>query len=55
MSYYEDQENAWYANNCKGKIEDYGPEEIDEYLLNEKEEESPDHQQTSSQASEDQS
>lgn len=25
MSYFEDQEEAWIANNCKGSIEDYNP------------------------------
>jgi len=24
MSFFEDQEDEWYANNCEGNIEDYG-------------------------------
>jgi len=25
MSYFDDQEEAWFANDCKGRIEDYDP------------------------------
>ena len=25
MSYFDDQEDAWFANDCKGRIEDYDP------------------------------
>ena len=25
MSYFEDQYDAWMANDCKGKVEDYDP------------------------------
>ena len=25
MSYFEDQYDAWMANDCKGRIEDYDP------------------------------
>ena len=25
MTYFEDQEEAWFANDCKGRIEDYDP------------------------------
>jgi hypothetical protein len=25
MSYYEDQEDAWFENNCKGVPSDYDP------------------------------
>lgn len=31
MSYYEDQEEAWFANNCKGNIEDYDPNDADSW------------------------
>src|ERR1700685_3143254 len=29
MTYFEDQEDAWFANNCKGRIEDYNPYDAD--------------------------
>ena len=31
MSYFEDQEDAWYANDCKGRIEDYDPFDADSW------------------------
>jgi|GEM_PF-2360147 hypothetical protein len=31
MSYFEDQEDAWYANDCKGNIEDYDPFDADSW------------------------
>ena len=31
MSYFEDQENAWMENDCKGNIEDYDPYDADSY------------------------
>jgi hypothetical protein len=31
MTYFEDQEDAWYANNCKGNIEDYDPYDADSF------------------------
>lgn len=29
MSYFDDQEEAWLANDCKGRIEDYDPYDAD--------------------------
>lgn len=29
MTFFEDQEDAWYANDCKGRIEDYDGSELD--------------------------
>jgi hypothetical protein len=31
MSYFEDQEDAWYANDCQGSIEDYNPFDEDSW------------------------
>ena len=31
MSFYDDQEDAWYANDCKGNIEDYNPFDADSW------------------------
>lgn len=31
MSYFEDQEHAWFANDCKGNIEDYDPYDADNW------------------------
>jgi hypothetical protein len=31
MSYFEDQEEAWFANDCKGNIEDYNPFDADSW------------------------
>ena len=29
MSYFEDQYEAWMANDCKGRVEDYDPYDAD--------------------------
>ena len=31
MTYFEDQEEAWFANDCKGRIEDYDPFDADSW------------------------
>lgn len=31
MSYYEDQEECWYANDCKGSPSDYDPHDADSW------------------------
>lgn len=31
MSYFEDQEDAWFENDCKGSIEDYNPFDPDSW------------------------
>lgn len=31
MSYFDDQEEAWFANDCKGRIEDYDPYDEDSW------------------------
>lgn len=31
MSYFEDQEDAWYENNCQGRIEDIDPYDADSW------------------------
>ena len=31
MSYFEDQEYAWFENDCKGNIEDYDPFDADSW------------------------
>ena len=31
MSYFEEQEEAWFANDCKGNIEDYNPFDADSW------------------------
>jgi hypothetical protein len=31
MSYFEDQEDAWLENDCKGRIEDYNPFDPDSW------------------------
>lgn len=36
MSYFEMQEDAWFANNCKGNPSDYTPEDFIVLLDNEK-------------------
>lgn len=37
MSYFEDQEEAWFANDCKGRIEDYNPYDADSWPEGKKE------------------
>ena len=34
MSLFEDQQDAWFANNCEGNIEDYliNGDTLDDYL-----------------------
>lgn len=36
MSYFDDQEDAWFANDCKGRIEDYDPYDGDSWPQEEK-------------------
>lgn len=31
MSYFDDQEDAWFENDCKGNIEDYDPFDADSW------------------------
>jgi hypothetical protein len=31
MSYFDDQEDAWIENDCKGNIEDYNPFDPDSW------------------------
>lgn len=31
MSYFDDQEDAWFENDCKGNIEDYDPFDPDSW------------------------
>jgi hypothetical protein len=31
VSYFEDQEDCWLANNCKGRLEDYDPYDADNW------------------------
>ena len=31
MTYFEDQEDAWFDNDCKGRIEDYDPFDADSW------------------------
>ena len=31
MTYFEDQEDAWFENDCKGNIEDYDPFDADSW------------------------
>lgn len=31
MSYFEDQEECWYENDCKGRIEDINPYDADSW------------------------
>ena len=31
MSYYDEQEDAWMANDCRGRIEDYDPYDPDSW------------------------
>lgn len=31
MSYFDDQEDCWFANDCKGDISDYDPHDADSW------------------------
>lgn len=31
MSYFDDQEECWFANDCKGRLEDYDPYDADNW------------------------
>jgi len=33
MTYFEDQEEAWYRNGCKGRIEDQDLNDVEEVSL----------------------